>query len=47
MFHFGLTEAEHEQEYGDGRKPRLGDLGWWRVMEYWRALYGDDFARQT
>jgi len=44
MFHFGLTEAEHEPEYDGERKPRLGDLAWWRVIEYWRALYGKDFA---
>jgi len=44
MFHFGLTEAEHEPEYNGEHKPTLGDLAWWRVIEYWRALYGDDFA---
>jgi hypothetical protein len=42
LFRFGLTEAKHE---GDGGKqPHLGDLGWWQVMKYWRALYGDDTA---
>jgi len=44
LFHFGLTEAEHAQEHGDDRPTRLGDLGWWRVMKYWHALYGNDIA---
>jgi hypothetical protein len=43
LFRFGLTEAEHTED--DGAKPaKLGQLGWWRVMKYWRALYGDDTA---
>jgi hypothetical protein len=44
LFRFGQTEAEHEPEHGEKRPARLGDLGWWRVKEYWRALYGPDFA---
>jgi len=44
LFHFGLTEAEQDQEHGDDRPTRLGDLGWWRVMKYWRAVYGTDIA---
>lgn len=44
LFRFGQTEAEHAPEHGGGRPSRLGDLGWWRVKEYWRALYGEDFA---
>jgi hypothetical protein len=42
LFRFGLTEAEHEED--DGGKPAVsvGHLGWWQVMKYWRALYGDD-----
>jgi len=44
MFHFGLTEAEHEEEYRYTRETRLGDLAWWRVMAYWHALYGDDIG---
>ena len=45
LFHFGLTEAEHEEE-DDGRNPLapLGHLGWWQVMKYWRGLFGDDPA---
>jgi hypothetical protein len=42
LFHFGLTEAEHEEEHSSGRPARVGDLGWWRVMKYWRSLYGGD-----
>ena len=43
LFHFGLTEAEHEEEeHAGGRQGRLGQLGWWQVMKYWRALYGDE-----
>ena len=38
LFHFGLTEAEHEQDDGGTRQARLGQLGWWQVMKYWRAL---------
>lgn len=38
LFHFGLTEAEHEEEEdAGGRQGRLGQLGWWQVMKYWRA----------
>jgi hypothetical protein len=42
LFHFGLTEAEHEED--DGAKPqaRLGHAGWQQVMKYWRALYDND-----
>ena len=44
LFHFGLTEAEHEEDDGGNRQASLGHLGWWQVMKYWRALYGDDAA---
>ena len=44
LFRFGLTEAEHEEDDGGDRPANLGHLGWWRVMKYWRALYGDDTA---
>ncbi|MBI3703751.1 MAG: DUF2272 domain-containing protein [Rhizobiales bacterium] len=45
LFRFGLTEAEHNQEDGGGGgEARLGRLGWWQVMKYWRALYGDEFG---
>jgi hypothetical protein len=43
LFHFGLTEAEQEEEGGE-RQASLGKLGWWMVMKYWRSLYGDDAA---
>jgi hypothetical protein len=44
LFRFGLTEAEHEEDDGGDRPVSLGHLGWWQVMKYWRALYGDDTA---
>jgi hypothetical protein len=44
LFHFGLTEAEHEEDDGGGRPASLGRLGWWRIMKYWRVLFGDDAA---
>jgi hypothetical protein len=44
LFRFGLTEAEHEEDDGGAAQANLGHLGWWRVAEYWRALFGDDFA---
>jgi hypothetical protein len=44
LFRFGLTEAEQEEEHGDNRPARLGELGWWQVMKYWRSLYGNDAA---
>lgn len=44
LFRFGLTEAEHSQDDGGERPASLGSLGWWRIMAYWRALYGDDFG---
>lgn len=42
LFHFGLTEAEHEEDDGGAQQATLGRLGWWRVMKYWRALFGDN-----
>jgi hypothetical protein len=42
LFHFGLTEAEHEEDDGGDRPSRLDHLGWWQVMRYWRALYASD-----
>ena len=45
LFRFGLTEAEHTKEDGgNGEQTNLGHLGWWRVMKYWRALYGTDIG---
>jgi len=44
LFHFGLTEAEHEEDDGGSRQASLDHLGWWQVMKYWWALYGDDAA---
>ena len=45
LFRFGLTEAEHEAENGPlTRHAPLDQLGWWQVMKYWRALYGDAAA---
>ena len=46
LFHFGLTEAEHEEDDGGSRQASLGQLGWWQVINYWRSLYGDDTAGQ-
>jgi len=41
LIHFGLTEAESRREdRANGREARLDSLGWWRVLAYWRALYG-------
>jgi Uncharacterized protein conserved in bacteria (DUF2272) len=42
IFHFGLTEAEHEEDDAGDKPASLGHLGWWRVMKYWRTLYGDN-----
>jgi hypothetical protein len=48
LFHFGLTEAEQQHESESrGGQVRFGQLGWWRVMKYWRALYGDDIGALT
>ena len=47
LFHFGLTEAEHEEDDGGGRPATLGHLGWWQVMKYWRALYRRRSDRQA
>lgn len=44
LFRFGLTEAEHEEDDGGGRQATIGHLGWWQVMKYWQALYGNDAA---
>ena len=42
LFHFGLTEAEHEEDDGGERQASVGHLGWWQVMKYWRSLYDND-----
>jgi hypothetical protein len=42
LFHFGLTEAEHEEDDGGNPQASLGHFGWWLVMKYWRGLFGDD-----
>ncbi|MCX7314089.1 MAG: DUF2272 domain-containing protein, partial [Alphaproteobacteria bacterium] len=42
LFHFGLTEAEHEEDDGGNPQASLNHLGWWQVMNYWRSLYGAD-----
>lgn len=44
LFHFGLTEAQQEKTGGGERQAQLDRLGWWQVMKYWRALYGNDVA---
>ena len=46
LYHFGLTEAEHEEDDGGSRQASLDHLGWWQVMKYWWALYGDDAANK-
>ena len=42
LFHFGLTEAEHEEDDGGNAQAPLGHFGWWQVMRYWRTLFGGD-----
>jgi len=42
LFHFGLTEAEHEEDDGGSGQASVGHLGWWQVMKYWRSLYDND-----
>ncbi len=42
LFRFGLTEGQQEKDFAGAPRANLGDLGWWRVMKYWRALYGKD-----
>jgi hypothetical protein len=42
LFHFGLTEAEHEEDDGGNPQAPLGHFGWWQVMKYWRILFGGD-----
>ncbi len=44
LFHFGVTEAEHEADDGGDRPASLGRLGWWQVMKYWRSLFGSESA---
>ena len=44
LFHFGLTEAEHEEDDGGNPHASLGHLGWWQVMKYWRVLFDNEPA---
>jgi hypothetical protein len=32
LFHFGLTEAEHEEDDGGNPQASVGHFGWWQVM---------------
>ncbi len=41
LFSFGLVESEQEESDDNIKTYRLGHLGWWQVLRYWR-LYGDD-----
>src|SRR5262245_61955825 len=41
IFRFGQTEAEHGPDDGDEQQSKVGQLGWWQVMKYWRGLFGD------
>src|SRR5579859_7169043 len=36
LFHFGLTEAEHEEDDGGNPGPRPDHVGGWKVRNYWR-----------
>jgi hypothetical protein len=40
LFRFGLVESEQEDDDGDDGAARLGHLGWWQVLKYWRSLHG-------
>jgi hypothetical protein len=43
LFHFGLTEAEHEEDDSGGKPPSaLGHAGWQQVSKYWRSLYDNE-----
>src|SRR5258706_861639 len=47
LFHFGLTEAEHEEDDGGNPLAPLGHFGWWQVMKYWRGLFCSDATREA
>jgi hypothetical protein len=42
MYRFGVVESEQEEDDKGDRKARLGHLGWWQVLKYWRALRGSN-----
>lgn len=42
LIRFGATAAGSEDEKSDARATSLDEVGWRRVITYWRALYGDD-----
>ena len=42
LIRFGATAAGSEDEKSGARMMGLDQIGWRRVMAYWRALYGDD-----
>jgi hypothetical protein len=39
---FGQTEAEQSLRPTAQLQSKLGGLAWWRVMQYWQALFGKD-----
>lgn len=39
---FGQTEAEQSLRPTAQMQSKVGTLAWWRVMQYWQALYGKD-----
>jgi hypothetical protein len=42
LFRFGHTQAQQVGDDSGGTK--VGHLAWWRVMQYWQSLYGNDTA---
>ena len=51
IFSFGVVESEQEESADNITTYRLGHLGWWNVMRYWRLLDGsatpEDAARES
>jgi hypothetical protein len=39
---FGQTEAEQSLRPTAQMQSKVGNLAWWRVMQYWQALFGKD-----
>ena len=42
LFRYGLTDGQQEADFAGDPQAKFDRLGWWQVMKYWRALYGND-----
>jgi hypothetical protein len=40
LIRYGTTEGDHDDNTQNIQQAQFGNMGWWRVLKYWRALSG-------